>query len=203
MISTALSRLSLVLALTFPALATAQQAPPMRIRGAVEKLEARILTIKSSDGALVTVHLAPDFKVRTVVAQTLADIKPGEKVGITSIRAPDGVRRAIEIHIFPPDLRNVRTGEFPWDRGSDSLMTNAQVAEVDAAPQGGKIKISLNGKDSEIAVASDTPIVTYAPGDPALLKPGAAVFVIARKETNGDLSAATVTAEKNGVKPPM
>jgi hypothetical protein len=35
------------------------------------------------------------------------------------------------------------------------------------------------------------------------LKPGAAVYVIATKNPDGGLTAARVTAEKDGVKPPM
>ena len=42
-----------------------------------------------------------------------------------------------------------------------------------------------------------------APGDHGLLKPGAAIFIVAQKQPDGCLSAARVTAEKDGVKPPM
>ena len=37
----------------------------------------------------------------------------------------------------------------------------------------------------------------------SLLKPGAAVFMVAQKQPDGKLTAARVTAEKDGVKPPM
>jgi hypothetical protein len=36
-----------------------------------------------------------------------------------------------------------------------------------------------------------------------LLKKGAAVFIIALKKEDGTLTASGVTAEKDGVKPPM
>ena len=82
-------------------------------------------------------------------------------------------------------------------------MTNAIVAQVVTAPEGRSIKVTLNGKEREITVPPDTPIVAYAPGDPSLLKPGAVVFVVARKGPDGGLTSASVTAEKDGVKPPM
>jgi hypothetical protein len=41
------------------------------------------------------------------------------------------------------------------------------------------------------------------PGDPGLLKAGAAVFITAQKKPDGTLTASSVTAEKDGVKPPM
>jgi hypothetical protein len=201
---TAIIALILIAGFAPPSFAQApDSAPPTRIRGTIEKFADHTLTVKARDGDLTTVSLAPDFTVRAVVAKTLDDIKPGDKVGITSVKSPDGTRQAIEIHIFPASMTTVRLFEAPWDRGTGSLMTNAQVAEVTSAPQGGKINITLNAKSTEISVPPGTPIVTYAPGDPALLKPGAAVFVIARKQPDGSLAAAGVTAEKDGVKPPM
>jgi hypothetical protein len=202
--ATPLLLLLLLGALAAPVLAQAPPAaPPVRLRGTVEKFDDHNLAIKERDGATVTVTLAPNIPMRAVIAKTLADIKPGDKVGITSVKASDGGRQAIEIHIFSPSMTTVRMGEFPWDLGSGSLMTNAPVAEVSNAPQGGVIKVSLEGKQSEITVPPNTPIVGYETASPALLTPGAAVFVIARKQADGTLTAASVTVEKNGVKPPM
>jgi hypothetical protein len=65
------------------------------------------------------------------------------------------------------------------------------------------LKVSHKGGDTEVVVGPDTPIVTYVPGDPGLLKPGAAIFVTALKKADGTLTAARITAEKDGVKPPM
>ena len=201
---TPLFAIVMITALTASAVAQAPpSALPTRVRGTVEKFDDHMLTVKSRDGKSEKVTLAPDYTVRTVVAKTLADIKPGDKVGITSIKRPDGVRRAIEIHIFPASMTSVRMGESPWDLGAGSLMTNAPVVQVSAAPQSQMIKVTLNGKESEITVPPETPIVAFAPGETSLVKPGAVVFVIARKQPDGSLAATSVTAEKNGVKPPM
>lgn len=201
---TSVFALVVIATLVVPAFAQAPPAAtPTRIRGTIEKFDDHSLTIKARGGATETVTLAPDFVVRAVVAKTLADIKPGDKVGITSVEGPDHVRNAVEIHIFPASLRNVRMGESPWDLGAGSLMTNAPVAEVASATQSRVIKVTSNGKEHEITVPPGTPIVTFAPGELDLLKPGAAVFVIARKAPDGHLTAASVTAEENGVKPPM
>jgi hypothetical protein len=37
----------------------------------------------------------------------------------------------------------------------------------------------------------------------SLLKPGATIFIVAQKQPDGSLTAARVTAEKDGVKPPQ
>ena len=52
-------------------------------------------------------------------------------------------------------------------------------------------------------VGPEAPTVTFPPADASLLKPGAAVFLTAQKQPDGTLTAARVTAEKDGVKPPM
>jgi hypothetical protein len=82
-------------------------------------------------------------------------------------------------------------------------MTNATVAGVAGAPQGQTLKVAYKGGESEIVVGPNTPILGYGSGDMSLLKPGAAVFIVAQKQPDGSLTAARVTAEKDGVKPPM
>ena len=179
-------------------------SPPTRIRGTVEKLDGQALTVKSREGSQVTVTLAPNFNVRAVVAKTIADIKPGDFVASTSVKGPDGKLRAIEVHILPESLRGVaREGQFPWDLVPDSLMTNATAAQITSAPQGQVIKVTYKDGEAEVTIPPGIPIVGYVPGDPSLLKPGAAVFIIAQKTADGSLTASGVTAEKDGVKPPM
>jgi hypothetical protein len=190
------------------ALPTAAQNPPegtpTRIRGTVEKLDGQTLMVKSRDSQSLSIALAPNFTVRGVVAKTVADIKPGDFVASTSVKDPDGKLRAIEVHILPESLRGVaREGQFPWDLVPDSLMTNATAAEITSAPQGQVIKVTYKDGEAEVTIPPGIPIVGYVPGDASLLKPGAAVFIIAQKKSDGSLTASAVTAEKDSVKPPM
>lgn len=190
------------------ALPTAAQNPPegtpTRIRGTVEKLDGQTLMVKSRDSQSLSIALAPNFTVRGVVAKTVADIKPGDFVASTSVKDPDGKLRAIEVHILPESLRGVaREGQFPWDLVPDSLMTNATAAQITSAPQGQVIKVTYKDGEAEVTIPPGIPIVGYVPGDASLLKPGAAVFIIAQKKSDGSLTASAVTAEKDSVKPPM
>ena len=186
------------------AFSAAAQNPPARIRGTVEKLDGQTLIVKSRDGQSLSIALAPNFTVRAVVAKTVADIQPGDFVASTSVKGPDGKLRAIEVHILPESLRGVaREGQFPWDLVPDSLMTNATAAQITSAPEGQVIKVTYKDGEAEVTIPPGIPIVGYVPGDPSLLKPGAAVFIIAQKGADGGLTASGVTAEKDGVKPPM
>jgi hypothetical protein len=194
---------ALALVFAAPALAQAPQGAPTRIRGTVESLDGNMLMINSREGQMVHVALAPNYTVRGMAKRSLSDIKAGDYVASTSLKGTDGKLHAIEVHIFPEAMRGTAEGQFPWDLKPDSLMTNATVGSITAAPKGGVMKVNYKGSESEIEVPSDIPIVTYVPGDASLLKKGAAVFVIAQKKEDGSLTAAGVTAEKDGVKPPM
>ena len=187
--------------LTVPLLA---QNPPARIRGTVEKLDGNTLTVKSRDGQMVAVALAPNFTVSGVVAKSLADIKPGDFIASTSLRGPDGKLKAIEVHILPDSLRGVvAEAQLPWDLVPDSIMTNAILAQITSAPEGHVMKVTFKGEEAEVTIPPGIPIVGYVPADASLLKPGAAIFIVAQKQADGTFTTARVTAEKDGVKPPL
>jgi hypothetical protein len=194
------------------ALPAAAQAPPApaapdgtqtRIRGTIERFDGETLTVHSREGQQVTIGLAPNFTVVGVAKRSLGDINAGDYVASTSVQGSDGNLHALEIHIFPEAMRGIGEGQRPHDLVPNSLMTNATVSGITAAPQGPVLKVTYKGGEAEVIVGPDTPIVTYVPGDASLLKPGAAIFCIAQKKADGSLTAARITAEKDGVKPPM
>ena len=189
------------------ALSAAAQNPPQgtptRIRGTVEKLDGQALTVKSREGQELTITLAPNVTVAYLVKKSLGDIKAGDFVATTSSKGTDGKNHSVELRIFPDAMRGLGEGQYAWDLMPDSLMTNATVAGITGAPQGQTLKVTYNGSESEIVVGPDTPIFGYGTGDTSLLKPGAAIFIVALKNPEGSLSASRVTAEKDGGKPPM
>jgi hypothetical protein len=193
-----------VAALALPAFAQSPPAsPPTRIRGTVDKLDGQNLTIKSREGQQVMVTLAPNVTIGYLVKKSLADIKAGDFVASTSTKGTDGKNHSVELRIFPEALRGAGEGQYAWDLVPESLMTNATVTGVTGAPQGQTLKVSYKGGESELVVGPDTPIFGYGSGDMSLLKPGAAIFIVAQKQADGTLTAARVTAEKDGIKPPM
>src|SRR6266478_4694657 len=121
-----------------PALAQTPPPPdatPTRVRGTVEKLDDHNLTVKSRDGQSLSITLAPDVDIITLVKKSLADIKPGDFVASTGVKDKDGKIHAIEARIFPtatPDGGR----QFAWDLMPDSVMTNATVGTDTKAAQG-------------------------------------------------------------------
>jgi hypothetical protein len=195
---------SLVILAVGPALAqTPPAGPPTLIRGTVDRLDGQNLLVKSREGPVLTVALAPNFTVIGVVRKRLADIKAGDYVGAASIRGADGKLHAIEVLIFPEAMKGAAEGEKPWDLVGNSMMTNATVSGIASAPGGRALKVSYKGGESEVVVPLAAPVVTFGPGDTKLLRHGATVFIGAQKAPDGGFTAARVIAEKNGVKPPM
>jgi len=195
---------ALIALLALPAAAqNPPQGTPTRIRGTVEKLDGQALTVKSREGQELTITLAPNVTVAHLVKKSLGDIKAGDFVATTSSKGTDGKNHSVELRIFPDAMRGLGEGQYAWDLMPDSLMTNATVAGITGAPQGQTLKVTYKGSESEIVVGPDTPIFGYGTGDTSLLKPGAAIFIVALKNPEGSLSASRVTAEKDGVKPPM
>ena len=56
---------------------SAQQAPPQRVRGTIEKVDGDTLTVKTRSGETLTVKLADKVRIGAMVKATLADIKSG------------------------------------------------------------------------------------------------------------------------------
>ena len=188
----------------YPALAQAPKNVPTRIRGTVIELAGQSLAVASRDGTKLMITLAPNFSVLGVVKKELADLKPGDFVGITSLTGSDGRQHAVEVHILPQGLRGVVAEEqLPWDLMPHALMTNAIVARVATEPKEHVLQVTFKGGAADIVLGPQPTIVGYVPGDPSLLRPGAAIFVVALKGPDGTLKAARVTAEKDGVKPPL
>jgi hypothetical protein len=85
----------------------------------------------------------------------------------------------------------------------DTVMTNATAGTITKEGDGNVVKVTYKGTESEYTIDPTTPIFTYDQGDMSLLKPDAAVFIVAPKKDDGSITAARVTVEKDGIKPPM
>ena len=201
----------LLAVLAFPVFA---QNQPARILGTIDSFNGQMLSVKSQDGQVASITVPPDLKVMTNAKASLADIKPGDFVGSAADKGPDGKLHAEEVHIFPEAMRGTGEGHRPMGPDPNRTMTNGTVTmagpedrtmtngTVSGVNGGSSRTMTLKYKDGEqvIEVAPDTPIVIRVLGDRSLLKPGAAVLVLAVQK-DGAMVATGLTAEKDGVKP--
>jgi len=193
----------LVTALSAVAIAQAPANPPVRIRGTVEKLDAQMLTVKARNGQSMTVKLADNYVVMGIQKASIADIASGKFIGTTTVGERDGNLIALEVHIFPENMRGTGEGHYDWDLRPDSKMTNANVANITSMGKDRVMTVQYKGGEKKILVTPQTAVVSYAPTDKTQLKPGAPVFAVSQRQPDGTLTAARVNVGLNGQVPPM
>ena len=184
--------------------AWAQQPPPVRIRGTIEAVDGAMLSIKTREGTDMKVRMTDNVAVFGVVKTALSEIKEGSYIGVTAMPEPDGVQKAVAVHIFPENQRGAAEGFRPWDQRPGSTMTNATVAETVKGTDGQNILVKYKDGEKKVVVPPDTPIVTFVAGDKSEVKPGVKVIIFsATKKDDGTLEAARVNVGRDGITPPM
>jgi hypothetical protein len=182
--------------------ALAQTATPARVRGTIDTIDAKTMTVTSRDGQKVTLAVAPDIGVTAIIATSITDIKPGSYIGTAAMPQPDGTLLAREIQVFPESMRGVGEGHRPWDLEPQSTMTNGTVGDV-VVTEGRKLTLRYKDGEKTVIVPEKAPIITYAPATPAMLVPGAHVIITAARQPDGTLIAQRVGVGKDGLVPPM
>jgi hypothetical protein len=182
--------------------AFAQDPAPTRVRGSIDSVSGQTLNITGREGEKLSVTLRPGAMVTEVSQTKITDIKPGSYVGTTAAPQADGELKALEVHIFPENMRGAGEGHRPWDLGPKSTMTNGTVGNV-VGTHDRTITVEYGGKQKKVLVPADVPVVTFEPGDAGELKAGAHVVIFATKAADGTLSADRVNVGKDGLTPPM
>ncbi len=199
-------RLALIVTLALSAgAAFAQNAPPAVARATIESVsvDGANLTVRTRAGEERTVRLSPKTRLVLVVPATLADVRPGDFIGVAAMPAKNGEQKAMEVHIFPKSMRGTGEGFRPYDLKPGSTMTNGNVnARVDSV-SGPKLTVTYKGGQQTIVVDPKTPIVAFEPGSREALKPGAAILARGPKADDGSIDAAFVLIGKNGLVPPL
>ncbi len=179
---------------------------PVTFRGTIDTVTGDVLALTTREGPKVSVTLLPELTVSYHTQQTLADLDPGANIGVTTVDGPDGMPRALEVHVMDGPT-NVRR---PWDLAPNATMTNGVVtaAADQGAGAGRLITVHYKTADQEgdwtVLVSPETPVTAMMRnGDRSLLVPGAYVYVSARRLDDGSHITRSIQAERDGVKPPL
>lgn len=181
----------------------AHAADQVRVRGTVENLDGKTLSVKTREGTDAKIMLKDDWKVSSVAKASVDDIKPGDFVGIASLPTADGGDGALEVLIFPAAMKGTGEGSYAWDLKPNSSMTNATVADAVKSVDGRTVTVTYKGKEKKIAIPDGTPVVTFAPATVFDIKAGATVFIPSEKAADGTMSSGRVVVGTNGIVPPM
>src|SRR5579862_6785046 len=186
-----------LIAVALPAIA--QQPPtPSRVRGTIEGVDRDVLSVKSRSGEDVKLHMTGDMRVVGIIKIALAEIKVGSFVGATTVPGADGSQNAVEVHLFPENMRGTGEGSRPHDLRPNSTMTNATVAESVAGNDGHTLLIKYKDGEKKVVVSRDTPVVTYVPADRSDLKAGAGVIASMKKLPDGSFETNRVNVGRDG-----
>ena len=173
------------------------------IRGTVTAASADAITVKTREGATVRLMTPAKMRISGLKAASLAAVKKGDYVGTAAMPQADGSLRAQELLIFPARMRGVGEGHRPWDLTPGSTMTNANVSAVVGGVNGRLLTLKYKGGEKRVLVPADAPVVTIVKGSRAMLKPGAHIFAVAKKDANGGYTVMRIAVGVDGLKPPM
>lgn len=182
-------------------LAQAQQN--LRLRGAIEKLDADGAVVKTMEGQSVSLKFAPNLSVAVVVKAQVSDIKPGSFIGAGARPQADGTLKAIQVYIFPEALRGTGEGHRDWSAMPQTTMTNATVAETVSNVSGPELTLKYKDGEKKLIIGPDANVITTKPGERSDLKIGTELVTTATKNADGSLTASRVTVGKDGVAPPL
>jgi hypothetical protein len=116
---------------------------------------------------------------------------------------PDGSQKALEVHIFPEQMRGTGEGHRPYAPVPNSTMTNGSASgAMVAGVNGSTILVKYKDGEKKIVVPPDAPIVRYEIGGAGDLKPGARFTVLAAtRKPDGTLEASRINVGRDGVVP--
>ena len=202
----------------------APAGPP--VAGTIQSFDGKVLTIRTTDGSVISAALAPNVRVTARVKKTLADIKPGDFIASGGTKGPDGKIHANEIRIFSAPGGE---GQFPMSQPGmvmtnatvQRVMTDATVKQVGTAGGVPVIKLTFHGAgapgaahctgrsadapggagkgcvgETEFDVPANVPIVAQMPGDVSMLKPGVTASMNIGKARDGSDAAFRVTVSQ-------
>jgi len=178
-------------------------APTQRIRGDVVSVDGLNIKVKERSGEMLAIKLTDNYVVAGVAKVGIEALTPNAFVGTATMPQSDGTQTALEVLVLPESGRGSGEGHYPWDLQPGSMMTNATVAEVVSVGPSRRMTLRYKGGEKVVVVPPDAPIVTFEPGDRAMLKPGAHVLLTATRQPDGTLTAARIAIGKDGLVPPM
>jgi hypothetical protein len=158
---------------------------PARVRGIVDAFDGKVRSVKARGGE-TAVRVADDTVIVYTQPIAIGDIRPGDFLGVTSMRGAEGTLSAFEVRRFP---KPVNPGHRPFDGRDDQTMTNATVEAAVESASGRELTLSYKGGAQKIIVPPDASISTLVPGNRSQLLRGAEVNLTAAPGPDGALVA--------------
>jgi hypothetical protein len=180
---------------------SAQPASTVRVKGIIEKVDGNTLMLKTGDGE-AKLTLTGNAMIVAVVKASMADIKENTFLGSAAMPQPDGTQKALEVHIFPEQMRGTGEGHRPFTTPGSTMTNGTAAGATVTGVDGAAIKVKYKDGEKTIVVPPNVPIVRYEIGSAADLKVGAAFTITAAtKKPDGTLESARINVGRDGTVP--
>ena len=184
------------------ALASAQQAQTVRLRGTITKVDGDSMMLKTSNGDDPKLSLSANAQIIAVVKASMADVKENTFLGSAAMPQPDGTQKALEVHIFPEAMRGTGEGHRPYTTPGSTMTNGTAAGATVAGVDGATITVKYKDGEKKIVVPPSVPIVRYEIGSAGDLKVGAAFTVLAAtKQPDGSYQAPRINVGRDGTVP--
>ncbi|HYC47291.1 MAG TPA: DUF5666 domain-containing protein [Burkholderiales bacterium] len=195
-----MTRTLLAAAASIVFLAAASSDAPMRVRGTVTSVSSNTIGVKGTNGNDYQIEVGD--KTRLVFAQPIAlsDIKPGDFLGVTSLKRKEGTLMAYDVRRFP---KPVNPGHRPFDGLADQTMTNAAVSGTAKGVSGPELQLTYEGGSQKVVIAKTAQISNLVPGERSQLVKDSYVSLLADKGADGKLTARSIEMRKEAPKAPQ
>lgn len=171
----------------------AQAQAPTRVRGVISASDGNTISVREQGGRTVEIQVGDKTEIVATQSIRLGDIKPGDFLGVTSVKRGDGTLTALEVRRFPKPLN---PGHRPFDGRDDQTMTNATVSATVESVRGGargrELTMTYEGGSQKIVVPESAALSTLVAGSRLQLVPGASVNLTAAPGTDGRLAAVRI-----------
>jgi hypothetical protein len=162
---------------------------PLALRGTIENVGGQTLVVKEQDGKMSNARLADDVHVFTLKKASLANVKQGSVVGLTTRQQMDDSPKAVEIYIFPDQPRHQ-----PGARAK--VISESEVLEyIDGSVlsvQDATLVIKREEGEKKITMLADVRVVMLVSATVADIKVGQYFFIPDSTPTSLSTLASTI-----------
>lgn len=178
--------------------AAAPTVPNVNVRGVITGFDGKVLAVKDRDGKDVRIDVPDNVTPTVAKAFSMADIKPGMMLAVTTVKRADGVNIALDVRPLPA---TANPNSFEYDLRPGSLMNNANLDAMVASTGGQELTLNYKTGTIKALITPETAMSQSAPGVREDLKAGETVFAVARPEGAGKFTLVRAVVSKDGVKP--
>lgn len=184
------------------ATASAQTPPPaapnVNVRGTITGFDGKVLTVRDRDGKNVRVDVPDNVTPAVAKPFTMAEIKPGMMLAVTTVKRADGVNVALDVRPLPA---TANPNSFEYDLRPGSLMNNANLDAMVATANGQELTLNYKTGTIKALITPETSMTQNGTGARDDLKAGETVFAVVRPEGGDKFTLVRIIVSKDGVKP--